>query len=320
MVSEVELVNIELVVQSHKDAHFDRHERETTAMAKDHKFTFLDTEKYTVNNKTLTAGTQFQVYLDSFVGKAPYLVLNIKDTTDPTGADRYRYNELGADGTVTLANSGGQDLLSNGTSMKEDVLYDNFVTDTGNANLRGFYVIPFNRNVTKSVAGSINSFYKFHGQKDQLLVTPSAAATAEVHTITLGTTGTAGGIRPVVDGYMGEDDLDYNDTAAVFSAAYATLKPIVERGYTPTVNQNLDGNASYTVTFDQKDLRVSDELGAVSALSNLNTGGVTCTSAVTTYGSKFGWVSGSAYTVEILFFKFRELTVSRTGGLSVRDL
>ena len=323
-VNNLSLDNIELCVLSSREETFDNEHR-LALNQKENKYIFLETERITYNNKTLTAGVETKFDLQSANGKCPFLIVVIKPSTTPSASDEslYDYVELGPGATIDIQNSAGQSEISaSNHNLDVDLLEKHYVEMTGSKNIQGFYCIPFNDDFHKSVSGTINGFYSFYNQRVDLCIKPDSAGTSEVQAVDLGITAADDGSYAFqVDGEI-SDYLDYNATTTDMKSALESMKCIKDRGYTATFSATAE-NGSFNITFDQnRDGRVSDELGIIKVVSNnLNDGSEEAkpSTTVSTYGKK-GWNTGSNYQVEIIVPKFVELCVSKEGKLSARDL
>ena len=322
--SNLSLDNIQVVVLGRREESFDDEHRR--ALHKnDNKYIFLQSERLTYNNKTITAGSETKFDLQTIVGKCPYLVFCIKPSTSPVASDEslYDFVELGPNGSVDLVNSAGQsEIAASNNDWDITYLEKCFVEMTGSHNIQGLYILPFCEDIHKSVAGQMNGWFQFYGQRCDLVLTPDSAGTAEVHAVDLGVTAPDDGQYAFqVNGEV-SDYLAYNATTATMKSTLEAMTEISSRGYTVTCSAAAT-NGSFNITFDQnRDGRVSDELGVIKVISNnLNDGGVEAapSTSVSTYGKK-GFASGSNYQVEIFAMKFVELCIDKNGKISCRDL
>ena len=323
------LENVHFVVRSVDEDRFDIEARDKVQKNYDQKYVYLDCERTIYNDKTLTAGQETRYDLSSFQGKAGFLMVCIKNSTQAASSKTYYdYYEVGPDATFDIQNSAGASQLANGTPVTEEYINRYFVNEVRNRAPKGLYFIPFCEDMRKAIAGSlIGGFNEFVGQKDYLALTFGSAGQAEVHTIARANgANTAGHYRMVsTKNGINDSDLAYNATVANIQDAIKAIPAIAERNYSVTINTALDAaTKNVTATFDaNRDGEVSKEVGVVSILpTTLNASGTNdyvSSSTVTTHGRR-GWSSGSSYSTEIYMFKFRELTVDKFGNITVRDL
>lgn len=117
------LDNISALVRSFNPSNEDdniEHKKRTTL---NQEYTYLDCELQTVSDKTLNLSTKTKFELDQFKGFSPFIVVAIKGNANPSGNDNYKFREIGEKGTITITNSAGQDLISNGRPMSEGQVY-----------------------------------------------------------------------------------------------------------------------------------------------------------------------------------------------------
>jgi hypothetical protein len=172
------------------------------------------------------------------------------------------------------------------------------------------------------MAGTMNGFFQFFGQRCDLVLTPDSAGQAEIHAVNLGITAPDDGTYAFqVDGEI-SSSIDYDATVTEMKTALENMKCVKNRGYTATFSANAQ-NGSFNITFNaNRDGRVSDEIGIVRVVgNNLNDGGEECKpiTTVSQYGRK-GFLSGSNYAVEIYIWKFVEMCVDKQGKIRSRDL
>ena len=327
--SNLSLENVNFVVRSVDEDRFDIEARDKVQKNYDQKYVYLDCERTIYNDKTLTAAKETRYDLSSFNGKAAFLMVCIKNSTQ-AASDKtlYDYYEVGPDATFDIQNSAGASQLSNGSPVSEEYIKRYFVNELHNDCPKGLYFIPFCEDIRKAIAGSlIGGFNEFVGQKDYLALTFGSAGQAEVHTIARANGANTAGYYRVVTTKSGinDSDLAYNATTTNIQDAIKSLPSIADRNYSVTINTALNAaTKNVTATFDtNRDGPVSKEVGVVSILpTTLNASGTNdyvSSSTVTTRGRR-GWNSGSSYSTEIYMFKFRELTVDKHGNLTVRDL
>ena len=288
-------------------------------------FIYLDVEKL-AETKTLTAGSETKIDIDSFNGKSGFFLVVIKPSSQ-TGTNRYKYYELGPDATVDVLGASGYSKLANGTPIKEHFLYKHFTDQTGNKALAGFYLIPYSEDVNACISGSLSGGYKQFStsMRDQLSIKPDENGTSAVATLTrANSTNTAGYYRvATTKGYMSGTDLAYNTSIANIKSNFEAIPEVADRGYTVTVANDMTSSSPTTFTFHQhEDGDVFAEIGIPTiipySLNNSGTNDSVSSSVATTYGRK-GFVDGS-YSVEVYNYHFRECVITPAGDVRVRDL
>ena len=278
-------------------------------------------DRLQINDKTIQAGNKVEYYVDNFSGKSPFLMIVIKGSTQPQSSDNTQidYHEIGKNGTITLENTSGKDLLSNGNPLNQQQLYTFVQEQLGRKAYKGMYILPFTESIRKSVIGSISGFFQFNGQRLKVCITPDSAPTQEVHEISLGTTATAGTYRYGFE-KLGVDDseVDYNDSTSDLLTAINNIQALKDVNISATsVSANLASTDTQSITFDSRSGRVSDQIGKITIVGN-GIPKVNSTS-VSTYGDD-GWTTGSNYQVEIFCFKFGKFIVGKDGSLDVEEL
>lgn len=323
-VNNLSLDDIHIVALSRREEPFDNNHRLALNKRKN-KYIFLETEKISYNNKQITAGTTVKMDMQSAIGKCPFIVAVIKPNTTPVASDEslYDFVELGPNATIDLQNSSGQsEIAASNNNWDIEYLEKYYHQNTGSKGIKGVYVLPFCENIHKSIAGQINGFYQFYGQRCDVCFTPDVAGTAEVQNVDTGVTAPDGGSYAFQVDSEVSDYLSHDATVTEMKTAFEAMKCVKNLGLTATFDSTA-ATGSFNITFDaNRDGRVSDRLGIVKIIgNNLNDGDVIAkpSSSVTTYG-KLGWNSSSNYTVDLFVYKFVELCVDKNGKLSCKDL
>lgn len=319
--SNLSLDNIEILVTSHKESKFDMFATMALGKKSTHCYQFLDCERVTYNNKTLTAGNATEFYLDNFSNKAAFLMICIKGSTTPNASDKTLFNflEIGKNGTFDLQSASGTSLLGNGNPINQTVLYNNLLQQLDNKPYKGMYILPFCEDIKKSIAlGNVNGFMQLRGDRKKLSIVFDTAPTSEVHQVNLASLGVTGNYKYAFEnGAISDQSLDYNDSAADIKVAIDAIPQLAERDISVTVNDGIDGTTAQTVTYNAGSGRVSDEVGKITILGN-NTPKVTSTS-ITTYGDD-GFTTGSNYEISIFCYKWAKFIVDKHGNLKTEDL
>ena len=322
-VSNLSLDNIELLVCGHQESVFDMQAREGRNKSKHHAYHFLDVERITINDRTLNASTKTDFYLDQLTSKVAFFLVCIKGSTTPGTSDDtlFDYLEIGKNGTFDIESSSGRSEYANGNPINQTVLYHHLQEQIQNKPFAGMYIIPFCEDVRKSIVlGNINGFKQMTGAKEKLSITFDSAPTSEVHTVSIGTTASAGTYRYAFENFAFSDqEVDYNDSTSDLLSAINAMPCLQELNLSASsVSANLASNTSHAVTFTNTDGdTISKELGKLTIVGN-GIPKVNSTS-VSTYGDD-GWVSGSNYEVNIYAYKWAKFKVDSDGSLSVEQL
>lgn len=319
-VANLSLDNVRLFVRSFNEESYDNARRQTRQQKNKHKYIYNDVERLQINDKTLNAGATVRLPLDSFVGKSGMLAVFIKPSTNPSASDKslFNFQNIGPNSTFDITNSAGQSLLGNGTAIPEEQLNNLFCAQTQNPHLNGVYIIPFCEDIKKNMLGVCNGVMDFVAVHDYLEITFDDAPTSEVHTVSIGTTASAGTYRLAFEnGIMDTSELDYNASTTDIQNALAAMPKCAELDLTATVSNSLDSSTSQTFTFNTNSGKVSEELGKLTYIGN----GIpkVSSSSVTTYGEK-GFTSGSNYQVTILMYKFKSLTIDTKGNITCKEM
>ena len=193
--SDLSLQNTHLLARCFNEESYDFVARQNTQRSNDQKYIYLDVERLQFNDKTLTASASTRLPLDQFVGKSPFLLVYIKNGSNPTGRNKYKFVEIGKNGTLDIENSSSQSLMGQGTALKQDHIYKIFSDQLDSPNLKGVYLIPFTESISKSMSGKICGFMDFVGVKDYLNITFGDSGQSEQVTITTESLGVTGSYR-----------------------------------------------------------------------------------------------------------------------------
>lgn len=319
--SNISLDSFDFLIQCHKDHPEDRAKKLSKRKKHRHSYIWLEPERLQVNTKTLTANAKTEIFLDQFAGKVPFLMVVIKGSTTPQASDKTKYDfyEIGTYGNFDVENSSGKSLIMNGSSMNQNQCY-NFIQDQiGTKPIAGVYFIPFCEDIKKSVAGNVNSFRQFYGQKDKLCINFDTAPTQEEHSIDIAAAATFGTYKYAFgNGIIDTIDVDYDDSIGDLLTAINNIPQLALKGITATsVNNNLASGTTQTITWSSRSGCVEKEVGKLTVVGN----GIpkVTGSTVSTYGND-GWTTGSNYQVEVFAFKFVKLKVDTMGRLDREEL
>ena len=321
-VANLSLDNMEMLVAGHHESDFDANAREGSNKSKNHAYNFLSVSRLQVNTNTLTASTATDIYLDSFANKCAFLIIVIKGSTTPVAADGtlFDYYEIGKNGTITLQNASGKDLVHNGNPLNQSVIYEHVNQQLGRKPYQGMYIIPFCEDIKKSLAGHINGYMQMQGDKRKIQITFDSAPTQEIHSISLGTTASSGSYRYAFENLaLSDQDADFDDSTADLLSIINAIPALADRGLSAsTVSNNINTSSTHNITYSARSGRVCDELGKITILGNDGIPKVTATT-VNTYGDD-GFTTGSNYQVEIFNFHWSKFIVGKDGSLSVEQL
>ena len=320
--NNLSLDGIDYFVSSHHEAPDDEEQRKRIARSAHHAYNFLSADRLQINDKTLTSGQKTEIYLDNFTGKSPFLMIVIKGSTSPQASNGtlFDYYEIGKNGTITLENTSGKDLLANGNPLNQQQLYTHLQEQLGRKTYKGVYILPFTEDIRKSVAGAINGFFQFNGSRLKLCITPDSAPTQEIHAISLGTTASAGTYRYNFEKISGVSDaeIDYNDSTSDILTSINNMQCLKDINISASaVSNNLASTTTQNITFDARSGRVSDELGKITIVGNgipkINS------TSISTYGDD-GWTTSSNVEINVFCFKFHKFIVGKDGSLDVEEL
>ena len=321
--SDLRVDDIELIVDSVEQLPFDEEHSMKHMRTKDHGFVFLDTEVLTYNDKTLNANAKLRHDLDAFVGKAAFIAMVIKNSTNPTGEDRYRYADPTDSARIDLESSAGVSLYGEGTPVDIRHIKHCLTHKMAKRYIKGITVLDFSDvGIKQAFEGTVGGYHQFVGNKIYFSVefpSPPVAEVQELFVDTVSGVADGGGVGFEVDG-----ESSIQASASNSPSDYATFingtEKMLDKGYTVSVNQNFAAGNSIQLTFSpagEIDLNT-----VVKVNSNLTSAGTskyyTGTTKVTE--GQDGWTSGSNYQTELYLFKFRELKITSDGKLLVRDM
>ena len=319
-VSNLSLDGFDFIVCSHNETDFDSHARNAIAKKTHHAYNFLTADVLNVNDKTLTAGQKTEIYLDNFTGKSPWLMIVIKGSTSPQASDGtlFDFYEIGKNGTITIENTSGRDLLSQGNPITQKQIYTHMNEQLGRKCFQGMYFLCFTEDVKKAVAGNINGFFQFAGQRDKLCITFDSAPTQEVHSISLGATAPSGQYRYAFENMaLSDQDADYDDTTSDLVSIINDMPALKDRNLSASaVSNNITTSPTHNITFSTRSGKVSNELGKITLLGcpvKVNS------TSVSTHGDD-GWTTGSNYEISIYCYKYCKFIVGKDGSLDVEEL
>ena len=334
--SDLQLNNVELIVESHKENEGERRERLRRFNSNPHKYIYLDTEKLMYNDKTLSQGQNMRFTLETFYGKFPFFNVVFKNGTNPIISDKTDMNflELGKNFYVDVEDVSGNSLLGEGTPLRENEILYPEIDDSGLKSVKGLYSINFNESCMKSMNGSVNGFLECSGQKNGIVFNFGDSGTDLSYDIQ---SSVADGATPAST-FKGYFKLNINgicspyinpaDTPAVQLVAANKNPWLMDRNISIKTMETVDGVNDCEIVFDSKDADIQDEIKSISLdgiVFGVNGSGADnrkefgALTRPTTKGKR-GWTSGSSYTTEIYGCKFKEICVSTDGRLSCQDL
>ena len=288
-----------------------------------HMYNYLDVVRLDYNDKTATISTETKYDLQNFTGKVPFLMIvhKLADSPAASTGTLYTYANIGDAATFDLKSPNNQSLLGKGNAIKADYLEHQYVLHARQKAVKGMYILQFCDSLQKAVAGAIDNYFQFIGDREQLSIVYGPQNVGEVHTVTTTNADNDGGVGGQV-GYAGHfsDAHAHDATAAAVEADLDALEPLDRRGYTTTVTAVPFGAASTTktITFNVQDGKVSDNIGLphwnCSQLTDGGTADVFVSSALTTPGSN-GWTTSSSYQISIFAYYYKRVAILPNGRL-----
>lgn len=318
---DLSLDDLNFVVRSVITQDADRMEKMKIQEGADHKYIYLDVDRLVINDKNLQPGVVTKYALDHFIGDCAFMAVVFKNTTSPSGVDKYDYYEVGyGDAQFDMTNSSGASLMGNGTPLPAEQLYKHWSEETNQPPLAGVYVVPFGESIHDSLMGVRNGYHRFDGQKDFLEVKFSNSGVSEEYTIsTNGVALTSGRYRFTTSkGHLDRNTTPFAAAAPTMSTFAKRIQSYEEKDYTPTFTGNgLDSDTNVTVTFDQyRDGNVGNDVGQLMVIESSDENGWETTLVKK---GRVGWQGSSNRTCEIYMWKYKELTITKDGMLKVRD-
>ena len=319
-VNNLSLDGIDFIVCGHNETDFDAHDRLGMQRKANHSYNFLTADRLIINDKTYNASTKSEIFLDTFTAKSPFLMICIKGSTTPSASDGtlFDYYDIGKNGTMTIENTSGRDMISQGNPITQEQMYLNLNDQLGRKPYTGLHFLCFTEDIKKAIAGNIAGYYQFAGQRDKLAITFDAAPTAEVQSVDLGSTAVSGSYRYAFENMaLSDQDADFDDNTSTLLNVINAIPALKDKGMSATaVSANINTSATHNVTFSTRSGRVCDELGKITLLGapvKVNS------TSVTTHGTE-GWTSGSGYEISIFCWKYCKLIVTKDGDLDVEEL
>ena len=294
---------------------------------------YIDSQRYRLTGQTLAAGLTYNFELDAFHHMSAGLVLCIRDEANTPNSNlnnaSTRYLALEG-GTIDHKSLSGQSVFGRGRPVPSEYMRYVVGTDLFNNNFiryNAVYCVPFTHNIHAALAGEIDGFHEFRGDRELLEVVMPPAVVPEVQTIT--GVGTAVATDFIKISYKGAYTAGFaaNTALAVIQPLVNALPTVVADGITVVLTGDTFDQAACATVFTittiqgqgvnlggasfQAHQAFVDVAGA-STLSALNT-------TLTTPGIPGGWpATVTTYQVDIYSLYTREITFSR-GRLFVKD-
>jgi hypothetical protein len=206
-------------------------------------------------SKTLTAGSQTTIDLDSVVGKCAGLVVMVRPTgASNTGNGKFDYVGLGPDARFDLVTAGNKSILGSGVPLdasylKNEVWKSHFSTDYNT--LKNAYYIPLTDNTKQAYHGVVNGLVDLNSSGHKLQITPGGAGSDCVQRIVAPNTPVAGRLK---FSFKGEESssLPFNATVPQISAAIDNIETV--RNYpggalSSTSDTTFSANANTNISF-----------------------------------------------------------------------
>ena len=285
-----------------------------------------DPMRSTFLSKTLQAGQQLKLKLSDITGDVSHLLVLIRDNGAETNTSnaRARYKSLGPRGTYDILTPSGQSTIGMGTAIPFEVLqhlilpgsFDNDFVRCTNA-----HIIPFTKDVKAALHGHQGQGYRHfdHNQASAFLaLTPDAAGTPEIQTITCSATLT-GKYRLSFGGEF-TSPLAHDAITAIIKAAIEGLHSFKSARGEPrrvVVNSTLEASPTTFAIMADEELQDKDMI-QIHPLEQTAVG-----TTVRTTRLKPGWFDTSggdnAYNITVYAYRFREAHVLK-GSIELRDL
>ena len=152
---------------------------------------YLEATRLINTSMSLNASTEKRIELDNLNGNVAALLCAIYTTGASSYGDGYNQFQSIGPGSFDVLNPGGQSMWGSGSAVDAEMLKSviwsrHFPIDFGTK--RNLYMIPFSDRVRAAMAGSRSGSWKTDGSRHYLAITPSAAPTATVVTVTLSST------------------------------------------------------------------------------------------------------------------------------------
>ena len=323
-VSNVSLDNVEFVIKSVDEDRHDVMARDRLQKNYKQKYVYLDVEKNSYNDKTLAPSTKVSYDLQSFNGVSPFAMVCVRPTTQSASAQtRWKFYDIG-DGLFDIENSGGSSQIGNGTPLRADYVKKWFCEETKNPMPYGMYFVPLCEAgyFRRALAGAmVSGGFEFVGAHQNLCITYGDGGVAEVHNIAKTSPSASSGNFRMASSHAGSSPnaIAYNSTTTAIVNNINDIQDIADRDYTMTAANLMNNASATTITFSVRDGSPSKDIGVIHPIGDGMYDAVTST--VSTRG-RTGWISGTGtdYTTEIYFFKFKELCIDQFGNLDAREL
>ncbi len=310
-VAQLDNVCLEIVQHRISSDDIQRH-RELAMKLRMHRY--LEPQRLQITSKTLTASTQATIDLDVFSGKFAFMAFCVRaDGYAATSNGLTKFVDLGDEATYDLLDASGRSLLGKASRLsllKNQMYAHHFDSDRFHSH-RNMYVIPFCTDIKKAYQGSLAGGYmNFDGSKIKLAITPSAAGVSVVQTINCNNPANDGGYYKLA--FRGDvtNSLAFDALPAAIKAAFEALPSAKNYPGSPlTVTASAELKTDATLTFASTVEPPQEAKDLVQVVcESINDGGAAefTSTSVTTYGKK-GFTTGSAYTVDIFMWKYREL-------------
>lgn len=309
-----------LMIHSVKQSNIDNIDHINYNKSYNHKYLYLDVERLQITGQTFTAGSQYRVDLENFVGDSPFLLVCLKDkngNTIPQGTDQWNMIEIGPSGTMDLENSSGQSLMANGRPIKQDHLYSLMSEEIESARLKGYYIIQFCENLKQAHVGHINGGHTFQGQKDYLSIVFGSAPVSEVYDFTLGVPPTMGNwsintpIKPNNNPNQLSFSLPHNATTTQIANAFNNYYGI---SGVSVVGTFATGNTE--ITIPSKYGSLVKTYGLPTIVNSFDNEDITFEYVL----GEDGFTTSNDYILEVYMYYYKCLEVSKNGRIHCKKL
>ena len=215
---------------------------------------FLDPIRVPFTAQHLTAGASNLLDLTPLQGKCAFLVVYIRESgASSSNNSIMKLLNMGdnEDASIDIVDASGHSIYGMGSAVETKLLRNEHSVhhfDSDFLSHKAMYVIPFCNSIPNSVAGHINGFQQFVGDKLQLQLNLPPAPIKEVHTITSTAAPDAGFYRFDFRSETSEE-IPFNATPAEMAAAFNKLKQASRFNITAEFSGSLSSNSTITVTF-----------------------------------------------------------------------
>jgi hypothetical protein len=176
--------------------------------------------------KSLTAGSQTTIDLDSIVGKAAGLVVMVRNTgASNVNNGKFNYISLGEDAKIDITTVGNKSILGSGVPLDGHYITNELWTTHFNTRFNHYkngLFIPFTEDIKQAYKGVVNGYIDFDHSGHKLQITPGSVGKNTVQTFVRSSAPTAGNYRFL---FKGEYSIPvaFNATTSVMAQRFSEL-------------------------------------------------------------------------------------------------